>query len=100
MINRILSAVDKKLIKETFAVLANIIDWRKAFPRQCPKLVVQSFFEEWGLSIINSSNYKVFSEQTSIVKWHGCQSTNIYLNGGGLAGSTKGLLKQGKSNQC
>ena len=45
MINRILSAVDKKLIKETFAVLANIIDWRKAFPRQCPKLVVQSFLK-------------------------------------------------------
>ena len=34
-----------KLIKETFAVVANIIDWRKVFPRQCPKLVVQSFLK-------------------------------------------------------
>ena len=43
IINRILTAVDKNTRKETFAVIANLIDWSQAFPRQCPKLGVKSF---------------------------------------------------------
>ena len=40
IIHRILSALDNNSRKETFAVVANLIDWSKAFPRQCPKLGV------------------------------------------------------------
>ena len=45
MINRILTALDKNSRREKFAVVANLIDWNKAFPRQCPKLGVQSFIK-------------------------------------------------------
>ena len=45
MINRILTALDNNSRKEVFAVVANFIDWSKAFPRQCPKLGVESFIK-------------------------------------------------------
>ena len=38
MIHKILTALDKNTKRETFAVVANMIDWNLAFPRQCPKL--------------------------------------------------------------
>ena len=48
MIHRILSALDNNSRRETFAVVANLIDWSKAFPRQCPKLGVESFIKKWS----------------------------------------------------
>ena len=48
MIHRILTALDNNSRSETFAVVANLIDWNSAFPRQCPKLVVQSFIKNGG----------------------------------------------------
>ena len=38
MVHRILSALDNNQKKQTFAVLANFIDWNNAFPHQCPNL--------------------------------------------------------------
>ena len=43
MIHRILTVLDNNSRKETFAVIANLIDWNNAFPRQCPKLGIESF---------------------------------------------------------
>ena len=43
MIHRILTVVDENSSKEKFAVIANLIDWDNAFPRQCPKLGIESF---------------------------------------------------------
>ena len=34
MIHQILTALDKNSRKEIFAVIANLIDWKSAFPRQ------------------------------------------------------------------
>ena len=45
MIHRILTTLDNNSKRETFAVIANLIDWSKAFPRQCPKLGVESFIK-------------------------------------------------------
>ena len=45
IINKILTALEKISRREKFAVVANVIDWNKAFPRQCPKLGVQSFIK-------------------------------------------------------
>ena len=45
MIHRILTALDTNTGRETFAVVANMIDWNSAFPRKCPKLGVQSFIK-------------------------------------------------------
>ena len=48
MINRILTALDKNSRREAFAVVANLIGWNKAFPRQCPQLGVKSFIKKWS----------------------------------------------------
>ena len=39
-IDRVLEGVDKS---EACAVLATLVDWKQAFPRQCPTLGVKSF---------------------------------------------------------
>ena len=46
MIHRILTALDSNKRKETFAVIASMVDWNNAFPRQCPKLGVESFLKK------------------------------------------------------
>ena len=38
MIDRILGAVDGNSKRESCAVLATLVDWKQAFPRQCPNL--------------------------------------------------------------
>ena len=43
MLHRILTVLDNNKKRETFAVVANLIDWNNAFPRNCPKLGVESF---------------------------------------------------------
>ena len=43
MIHCILTALDNNSRGETFAVIASLIDWNNAFPRQCPKLGIESF---------------------------------------------------------
>ena len=60
MIHRILSALDNNSKKETYAVIANLIDWSKAFPRQCPKLGVESFIKKRCTALVNSSTHKLF----------------------------------------
>ena len=47
IIHRILSTLDNNSKRETFAVVANLIDWSKAFPQQCPKLGVESFITDF-----------------------------------------------------
>ena len=43
LIHRVLTVLDNNSRRNTFAVIANMIDWNSAFPRQCPKLGVESF---------------------------------------------------------
>jgi hypothetical protein len=45
MINEMLTSVDRNSISEKFAVWCSMIDWKKAFDRQCPTLGVKSFVE-------------------------------------------------------
>ena len=45
MIDKVLRALDTNNQKEAYAVIASLIDWSKAFDRQCPKLGVQSFVD-------------------------------------------------------
>ena len=45
MIHRILTALDTNSKGDTFAVIANMIDWNNAFPRQCPRLGIESFIQ-------------------------------------------------------
>ena len=46
-IDRILEALDKNSIGDKCAVLATLVDWKQAFPRQCPKLGWNRF-KKWG----------------------------------------------------
>ena len=93
MIDRILLAVDNNSRKETVAVIASLIDWSKAFPRQNPKLGVESFLKNGVRPAIIPVLTSFFQNRKMTVKWHGCLSTKRYLNGGGPAGSTIGLLE-------
>ena len=43
LIHRILSETDSNTKGEIKAVLATLIDWKQAFPKQCPKLGIESF---------------------------------------------------------
>ena len=45
MLHRILSVLDNNSKGDVFAVVASLVDWNNAFPRQCPKLGVESFLE-------------------------------------------------------
>ena len=93
MINRILTAVDNGSRREHFAVVANLIDWSKAFPRQCPQLGVQSFIENGVRPSLIPLLISYFQNRKMVVKWHGCKSEPIILNGGGPQGATLGLLE-------
>ena len=45
MVHKILTALDNNSRRETFAVIASLIDWNNAFPRQCPNLGIQSLIK-------------------------------------------------------
>ena len=75
MINRILTVLDNNLKKELFAVVANLIDWSKAFPIQCPRIGVNSFIRNGVRPSLIPLLVSYFQERKITVKWHGCQST-------------------------
>ena len=93
MINRILTSLDNNSRRETFAVVANLIDWSKAFPRQCPKLGVQSFIDNGVRPSLIPVLISYFQGRKMKVKWHKCLSSTRSLNGGGPQGATIGLLE-------
>ena len=91
MIDKILQSVDKNSKSEGFAVLATMVDWKQAFPSQCPKLGVQSFINN---GVRPSSIPLIFSYlqgRRMKVKWHGKFSSTRELKGGGPQGSTFGI---------
>ena len=93
MIHRILSAVDNKGRRDTFAVIANFIDWNNAFPRQCPKLGIESFIRNGVRPSLIPVLINYFQNREMTVKWHGCFSTPKKINGGGPQGATIGILE-------
>ena len=93
MINRILTALDNNSKIEVFAVVANLIDWSKAFPRQCPQLGVESFIKNGVRPSLIPVLVNYFQNRKMTVKWHGCKSTQRNMPGGGPAGATLGLLE-------
>ena len=93
MIHRILSALDNNSRREIFAVVANLIDWSKAFPRQCPKLGVQSFIDNNVRPALIPILVSFFQNRRMRLKWHSCISNPKPLPGGGPAGGTLGILE-------
>ena len=88
LIDKILQSVDKNSKNEAVAVLATLVDWKQAFPRQCPKLGIQSFIENGLRPALIPMLINYFQGREMRVKWKGKLSTTRKLKGGGL----KGLL--------
>ena len=93
LVHRILTVLDNNSRKETFAVIASLIDWNSAFPRQCPKLGVQSFIENGVRPSLIPILMNYFQDRHMSVSWHGCFSTPRKINGGGPQGATLGILE-------
>ena len=93
MIHRILSVLDNNKRKQTFAVLANFIDWNNAFPRQCPNLGIKSFLRNGVRPSLIPVLINYFQDREMTVKWHGCLSNPRRINGGGLQRATIGILE-------
>ena len=101
MIQRILTALDNNSKGEKFAVIANFIDWNNAFPRQCPKLGVESFVRNGVRPALIPLLVNYFQDREMSVKWHGQLSSRRKVKGGGPQGATLGLLEYlSQSNNC
>ena len=74
LVHRILTALYNNSRREIFAVVANLIDWNSAFPRQCPVLGVQSFIKNGVRPSMIPLLVNYFQVRQMTVSWHGCQS--------------------------
>ena len=93
MVHRILQVLDSSSKSEAVAVVANLIDWNNAFPRQCPKLGVESFIRNGVRPALIPVLVNYFQDREMSVKWHGCKSIPVKINGGGPQGATLGILE-------
>ena len=93
MLHRILSVLDNNSKGDTFAVIASLIDWNNAFPRQCPKLGIESFIENGVRPSLIPVLMNYIQDRKMSVKWHGCRSVPKNIKGGGPQGATLGLLE-------
>ena len=100
-IDKILASLDESSKRETCAVLATLVDWKQAFPRQCPKLGVESFIKNGVRPALIPLLVSYFQGRKMRVKWHGHYSSLRDLNGGGPQGSSFGIweyLSQSNDN--
>ena len=85
--------IDNNKKRETFAVVASLIDWSSAFPRQCPKLGIESFIQNGVRSSLIPILINYFQDRQMRVKWNGSFSKTRKINGGGPQGATIGILE-------
>ena len=71
--------------------MATFVDWKQAFPRQCPKLGVEAFIKNGVRPSLIPLLISYFQGRKMKVKWHGRLSKSRDLNGGGPQGSTFGI---------
>ena len=57
-----------------YIVDENLIYWNNAFPRQCPKLGVESFMANGVRPSLIPVLVSYFQDRQMSVKWHGCRS--------------------------
>ena len=91
MIDKVLTDTDNNAQGEVNAVIATLIDWKEAFPRQCPKLGIQAFIKCGVRSSLIPMLVSYLQDRTMQVKWNGLMSTERKLNGGGPQGATFGI---------
>ena len=86
---------------EACAVLATFVDWKQAFPRQCPTLGVRSFVKNGVRPALIPLLINYLQGRRMEVKWNGQISSERKLKGGGPQGSTFGIweyISQSNSN--
>ena len=93
MLNRIHIALDGSSKGEAKAVLATLVDWKQAFPRQCHKLGVEAFISNGVRPSLIPLLINYFQNRKLCVKWKGIFSKMRNLNGGGPQGATFGILE-------
>ena len=99
IVNKILTILDTNNDDEKYAVVAQLVDWSKAFDRQDPKLGIESFIRNGVRPTLIPLLISYFQERKMIVKWHGLTSSSRDLPGGGPQSCTFGLLEyQSNSN--
>ena len=74
-------------------MVASLIDWNNAFPRQCPTLGIKSFIQNGVRAALIPVLINYFEEREMSVKWHGQRSVPRTINGGGPQGATIGILE-------
>ena len=89
MIDKILKDTDRGVT----AVLATMVDWKDAFPNQCPKLGIEAFLKCGVRPSIIPVLISYFQNRSVIVKWHGKQSKRRKVPGGGPQGAYLGNLE-------
>ena len=102
MLDTIHTQLDTNNQSEAYATIISMIDWSKAFDRQCPKLGVQSFIRNGVRKALIPRLINFFQDRKMQVKWQGLLSTVRALPGGGPQGCTTGLLeyKSQTNNNC
>ena len=102
MLDKIHTQLDTNNQSEAYATIISMIDWSKAFDRQCPKLGVQSFIRNGVRKALIPLLINFFQDRKMQVKWQGLLSTVRALPGGGPQGCTTGLLeyKSQTNNNC
>ena len=93
MLNRVLGALDNNSKGEIKAVLATFVDWKQAFPRQCPKLGVSAFIDCGVRPSLIPLLVNYFQNRRLRIKWKKIYSTQRKLNGGEPQGALLGILE-------
>ena len=93
LIDRILSVTDNCSKGECVAVLATLIDWKKAFPMQDHTLGVKSFIRNGVRTSLIPILASFFERRTMKVAWRGKLSSERPLPGSGPQGSSWGILE-------
>ena len=93
MVNKILTVLERNSPTEAMAVLAQLVDWKQAFPRQCHKLGVESLIKNGVRKELVPILINYFQDRKMVVKWHGELSSERNLPGGGPQGATMGILE-------
>ena len=100
-LDKVHEALEKNSKAEVCAVLATLVDWKQAFPRQFPKLGIESFIKNGVRPALIPILVNYFQGRKMEVMWKGEKSSIRELNGGGPQGSTFGLweyLSQSNDN--
>ena len=74
MLHRILTALANNSRGYIFTVVTSLIDWNNAFPRQCPKLGIESFIQNGVRPSLIPVLVNYFQDRKMSVKWHGCRA--------------------------